>query len=186
MVESGFFSKENLIHQYVHVLCCEPDNYMFYVLCLRYTAYIVFGNLLKKDIEEFVTDWNNHPIRRNCRSSCPHGRPADIYSMPILHGIIHSKIKNCIQFIAIVLIVFFHAGTADFAAPVHPQLWAHCMLTETCDDSLTCPEDFTENAVYFLEVVFGLTLDQVTHQNCVEVYLNLSTFLCDLLLTIHN
>ena len=72
----------------------------------------------------------------------------------------------------------------DFATLVHPQLWAHCMLTKSCDHSLNCPEDFTENALYFLEHVFGLTLDQVTHQNCIEVYLNLSTFLSNLLLLV--
>ena len=46
----------------------------------------MFGNLLHKDLEAFVRDWNNHPIRKNHTVDTPHGRPIDIYDMPDLYG----------------------------------------------------------------------------------------------------
>lgn len=52
----------------------------------RYTLGYVFGNLLQKDLEEFVSDWNTHPIRKNRAMDTPHGRPVDIYDMPELYG----------------------------------------------------------------------------------------------------
>lgn len=57
-------------------------------------------------------------------------------------------------------------GIVDYVLPVNSRVWAHCMLTESIDEHQLCPENFTVNALYF-----GLTLDQVSHQNCVEAYL---------------
>ncbi len=37
--------------------------------CLRY----VFGSVLQQDLQEFVQDWNEHPLRKNNRVSSPHG-----------------------------------------------------------------------------------------------------------------
>jgi hypothetical protein len=38
----------------------------------------VFGNIIQKDLDEFVADWN--------AKSSPHGHPSDIYDMPMLNG----------------------------------------------------------------------------------------------------
>lgn len=54
---------------------------------LRYTLGLIFGQLLKQDIDEFVEDWNNHYIRKNRLSISPHGRPNDLYEYPELQGV---------------------------------------------------------------------------------------------------
>ena len=38
--------------------------------------------LLIKDLSEFVSQWNTHPIRHNNLSDCPSGIPVDMYEMP--------------------------------------------------------------------------------------------------------
>ena len=52
----------------------------------RYTLGFVFGHLMQADLDEFVEDWNNHPMRPNRNLDSPCGCPADIYDMPTLHG----------------------------------------------------------------------------------------------------
>ncbi len=52
----------------------------------RYTLGFVFGYLLQKDLDDFVADWNTHPIRPNSNLASPHGCPSDSYDMPTLHG----------------------------------------------------------------------------------------------------
>ncbi|XP_065901982.1 uncharacterized protein [Dysidea avara] len=53
----------------------------------RYTLTFVFGELLQKDLNEFVAEWNSHPIRKNRHARSSHGCPDDIYDMPVLHGV---------------------------------------------------------------------------------------------------
>ena len=53
---------------------------------LRYCLAYVFGDLLQKDIDEFVDDWNSHSIRKNRFSKGPFGRPTDMYDMPGQYG----------------------------------------------------------------------------------------------------
>lgn len=67
----------------------------------RYTLGFVFGDLLRQDLDEFVADWNAHPIRLNKSTRSPHGRPVDIYDMPELH---YGKyISECISVLSNVL-----------------------------------------------------------------------------------
>lgn len=48
--------------------------------------------LLTKDLVEFVSQWNTHPIRRNHLADCPGGIPVDIYEMPVEFG----KVLSCV------------------------------------------------------------------------------------------
>ena len=38
-------------------------------------------------MEEFMSDWNNHPIRQNAIRHTIVGIPTDLYEMPEQHGI---------------------------------------------------------------------------------------------------
>ncbi len=62
-----------------------------HVLLARYSAGVVFGILLQKDVREFALDWNSHLIRKNRLTKSPRGRPSDLYSMPILQGTINNS-----------------------------------------------------------------------------------------------
>lgn len=66
----------------------------------RYTLALIFGHLLRKDMDGFVDYWNSHPIRRNRNVASPSGRPCDIYDMPSLYGMImpHKTTSNVICF----------------------------------------------------------------------------------------
>lgn len=46
----------------------------------------MFGRLLQNDLDDFVIDWNSHPIRPNSNLDSPCGCPSDIYDMPTLYG----------------------------------------------------------------------------------------------------
>ena len=46
------------------------------------------------------------------------------------------------------------------------------MLEESAPLPSLCP-DFADNAKFFLYLFYGLTLDDITHENCKDVYLNL-------------
>ena len=52
----------------------------------RFTLAFTFGNLLQRDLDAFVEEWNAHPIRKNRHAPSPHGCPNDIYDMPTLYG----------------------------------------------------------------------------------------------------
>ena len=61
----------------------------------------------------------------------------------------------------------------DCLKPIAPLLWAQCMQEKSIPAPPLCPLEFKENAEYFLNALYGLTLPDVTHQNCKEVYLKL-------------
>ncbi len=93
-IGSLLFSLEVLsiiIFMYIYIYTC-PN---------RYTLAFVFGNVLQRDINEFVHDWNNHLIRRNKHRNVPCGRPADLYDMPGLQGI---QSVFCSQYCTLMLI----------------------------------------------------------------------------------
>ena len=48
----------------------------------RFTLAFVFGRLIQQDMDEFMSDWNRHPIRPTRTADCPPGRPEDLYDMP--------------------------------------------------------------------------------------------------------
>lgn len=62
----------------------------FYRKCLAY----ILVPLLEKEILEFQTLWNTHPIRRNKKSGTPHGIPDDLYLMPSEFGKVMHYITN--------------------------------------------------------------------------------------------
>ena len=47
------------------------------------------------------------------------------------------------------------------------------MMEDSVSTPLLCPKEFTENAEYFLNVIYGVTLNDITHQNCEHIYLAL-------------
>lgn len=59
----------------------------FYREVDRYALGFVIGKLVQQDLDGFVLDWNNHPIRKNLLMQSPHGRPNDMYDMPALYGV---------------------------------------------------------------------------------------------------
>ncbi len=60
-----------------------------------------------------------------------------------------------------------------------PSLWARCMLsdTESVSSPPLCPPEFVENALFFLERVFGMSVPDITHENCTQVYTDLVSVL---------
>ena len=78
----GLFNMSNDVHRFGSC----PSFSIIFIQNSRYTLGYVFGDLLHKDLEEFVSDWNSHPIRKNRAVTTPHGCPIDIYDMPELYG----------------------------------------------------------------------------------------------------
>ncbi|XP_065890187.1 uncharacterized protein [Dysidea avara] len=115
----------------------------------RYTLTFVFGELLQKDLNKFVAEWNSHPIRKNRHARSSHGCPDDIYDMPVLHGV-----QDQLQ---------------DFDA----NLWAQCMLHESVSPPRFYPDDFKTSASTILYNGLGLNPNAITHYNCRNVYLKL-------------
>ena len=59
-------------------------------------------------------------------------------------------------------------------------MWAHCMLSDSMQAPLLCPEDLAENAAFFLQSYFGLTVNEIKHTNCKQVYIAFVDFLSHL------
>ena len=58
-------------------------------LCVIYYRKLLaftMGDLLKKEIDEFVVHWNSHRIRHSSTASSPGGIPNDLYDMPMEYG----------------------------------------------------------------------------------------------------
>lgn len=128
----------------------------------------IFGSLLQKDLDEFVKDWNDHPIRRNRHTPSPHGCPNDIYDMPSLYG------KHFLTQEDINTDNYKHrTGTSDQLQPMDTTLWTTCMLHESTAAPKLCPVVFQNTADVVLHTNFGLTIDDVTHANCRNIYLQL-------------
>lgn len=113
--------------------------------CLRY----VFGSVLQQDLQEFVQDWNEHPLRKNNRVSSPHGCPNDIYDIPSLYG------------------------TSDQSQPFDTALWARCMLQESTPAPPLCSPTMESLAEAILCVTLRLGTQDITHSNCYSIYLKL-------------
>ena len=60
----------------------------------RYVLAFLFVPLLRKDLIEFMSDWNEHPMQKN-RSVSPSDRPNDLYSIPSIYG--KRILYNCIS-----------------------------------------------------------------------------------------
>lgn len=71
----------SFVHNYVQF------KFIHDIIKYRYTLAFTLGELLQKDLNLFVADWNSHPIRRNRNTpTSPHGCPDDIYAMPTLYS----------------------------------------------------------------------------------------------------
>ena len=136
-----------------------------YIIFFRYTLAYAFGNLLEKDLNSFVSEWNDHPIRKNLQSSSPHGCPNDIYDIPSLNGTISDKLQCHI--------LFYFLGTTDQLQPIDSTLWAHCMLYESIASPPLCPESFKDICEDVLHDTLNLSPDDITHANCRNIYLQL-------------
>lgn len=129
----------------------------------------MFGNLLHKDLEEFISDWNVHPIRKSHTVDTPHGRPIDIYDMPELYGMSAS-----ICFIGTVYnIILFLLGSSDQLQTIDCSLWAKSMLTESKPAPLLCPNFFRTAARRILQNNLHLNEGDITHNNCQNIYVKL-------------
>lgn len=63
-------------------------------------------------------------------------------------------------------------GTTDQVQPFDTTIWAHCMLHESTAPPELCPENFKDICEDVLEDS-GLTLSDITHTNCRDIYLEL-------------
>jgi len=49
-------------------------------------AEFCFMHIIQKELQDFVTDWNSHRIRKTITSGCPGGIPNELYDLPHLEG----------------------------------------------------------------------------------------------------
>ena len=101
LVERGLYDPNNILHRYIKQKCFGvflQQLRIFYIcigtLCPTFKTHYIgthFAPLLKKELEEFRTLWNNHRIRRNKLAGCPAGVPDDIYHLVGVEGILLGK-----------------------------------------------------------------------------------------------
>lgn len=54
------------------------------ILC-RWTLAYTICDVLQAELDDFVQNWNSHPIRQS-RADCIGGVPEDLYDMPQIYG----------------------------------------------------------------------------------------------------
>ena len=70
-------------------------------------------------------------------------------------------------------VCFSWVGKEDCLKPVDPSLWAQCMLEESVPQPSFYSPEFKENIEYLLYSFHSLNICDVTHQNCVNIYMKL-------------
>ena len=132
---------------------------------------VIFGTILQQDMDNFAKDWNEHPIRPNHNVNSPSGRPSDIYDMPSLFG--ERERSTCCR----VVLHNYIIGVEDKLMPIDSRLWARCMLEESITPPPLCPSDLAEDIEFFMRMLLGLTLSDITHANCKRIYVLLTNFI---------
>lgn len=57
---------------------------------------------LNKELEDFVSDWNSHRMRKNKKIGFPGGIPDDLFSMPELYGVcMHYNFHGVLLFLSV-------------------------------------------------------------------------------------
>ena len=137
-------------------LFSNPEKSMSVSILYRYTlTFKSLGNLLQKDLDEFVTQWNEHTIWKNCQTLSPHGCPINIvYSKDWLH---------CMSDV--------HKGAQDHLQHFDSDMWAHCMLYESKPPPRFFPTDYKNNISIIFNHTFGIMVDNISHVNCCGIYL---------------
>ena len=122
---------------------------------------------MQRDLQAFVKDWNTHPIRRNPNTDSPHGCPEDNYDMPTVHGN-----PSCAYTEHLSCYYYYIPGKSDQLMPVNGRLWARGMQ-ETVLAPPVCPVLFKDAVEAVLRSTLGLSVNDITHANCRNIYLHL-------------
>ena len=133
---------------------------------------LIFGTILQQDMDNFVDDWNMHLIRPSRNDNSPSGRPCDMYDMPSLFGMLQAFLNNRTFYCVLLL-----SGKQDQLMNIDCDLWTKCMLEYSKKPPPLCPTHLAEDIEYFLHTLLGMSLADLTHDNCRDVYLFLTTFI---------
>ena len=83
--EDGHFSSHLEYHKYVASTCYHHCFVLRLLIC-RDAVRFSFGPLIQKELDQFVTEWNNHRIRRSNMAEVPNGIPEVLFNFPNLKG----------------------------------------------------------------------------------------------------
>ena len=67
----------------------------------------VFGPLLQKELDQYVTEWNHHAIRHSNMAEVPHGVPSVLYNYPSINGGFTHDFVQCIYNNTKLIIIMF-------------------------------------------------------------------------------
>lgn len=68
-------------------------------------------------------------------------------------------------------------GKEDQLMNIDCDLWATCMLEHSKTPPPLCPSHLAEDLEYFMHTELGITLADITHDNCKSVYVDLASFI---------
>ena len=84
---SGYSQQKSF--QFISTLSCvnQPCR-VCYALTDQHSDSIrfAFGQLIQKELDDFVKEWNHHHIRSSSMAETPSGKPEVLYNFPALHG----------------------------------------------------------------------------------------------------
>ena len=83
--------------------------------------------------------------------------------------ICHLCMVSVLDFVNVIIISVI-IGASNQLKPIDPLLWVKCMMVESCHEPPLCPVEF-ERAARIVLSELGLSIDNVTHANCCDVYL---------------
>ena len=63
-------------------------------------------------------------------------------------------------------------GAQDHKRPFNVALWLKCMREKSREPPKLFPNDFKESATVMLYDRLGLTVEDISHENCRNVYVN--------------
>ena len=134
--------------------------------------------VVRRDLQEFVEYWNTHHIRSSSRAFCPSGRPDDMFDMPQIYG-------NYL-FTGVLVFAFVTLMNKFFSLYNHPYL-NYIIGGEACLQTLNRrilnfgkerakqpATPYDDNFFYtcntLVNHVFGIDVNNASHNNCIEIY----------------
>lgn len=94
----------------------QPRPVYVYLYTHRDCLRLAFMHIIRRELHQVASEWNNHPIRPSKTALAPAGTPEELFFMPILSGNTHThnvRTSNWPKFNLISI-----AGTHDYIHPV--------------------------------------------------------------------
>ena len=131
---------------------------------------IVFLPVIERELEEYMTYWNSHPIRSSRQGNFLGGIPNDLFEMTSFYRKFHIIIIIT-EIIIIIFMICLNLGTQNYLHPIDPSIWTYAFCNEASKPTMNYTLDFYNSCSRLCHNFLKIDLHRdVTSFNCFQVY----------------